>query len=90
MTADTRKPESTAGQGRIQTGYRFALRHDVDRFPDFCAKRGMTGTVSRIQDDGLVCARMDQQIDGAQEWDNEVWWQNGIPEFLDDTTPLDR
>lgn len=72
----------------ILVGYRFMLRHDVDRFPDFVARQGMTGTVTEIQSDGSIGAKIDRQICGAEQWDNELWWYEGPSEFLEDTTPL--
>lgn len=73
----------------IQPGYQFTLRRDVDRFPDFVARKGMTGTVVSVLQDGTIAARMDQHLDGAEEWDNEIWWQpDRHEEFLADTAPL--
>jgi hypothetical protein len=46
----------------------------------------MTGTVTNVQNDGLVAAKMDEPIKGAESWDNELWWDDG--RFLDDTVPL--
>jgi hypothetical protein len=69
----------------IRPGYRFMLRRDVDRFPDFLVRKGATGTVVRARN-GAVIALMDQIIQGAEEWDNHVFWER---DFLDDTLPLD-
>jgi hypothetical protein len=52
---------------------RYRLRHDVDRFPHFVARAGMTGTLVE-HDDELVTLRMDDHLPGAEEWDNEVCW----------------
>ena len=71
---------------QIQPGYRFVLRHDVDRFPHFIARKGATGTVTDVERDGTIVALMDQHIDGAEEWENRVWWES---DFLTDTSPLD-
>lgn len=73
---------------KIQPGYRFTLRHDVDRYPDFVARQGNTGTVTAVQADGLIVARMDNHIEGAEQWDNELWWNDDGSGFLDDTVPL--
>jgi hypothetical protein len=70
----------------IQPGYRFVLKDDVDRFPYFVAKQGMTGTVTDVELDGTIIALMDQHIDGADEWENHIWWEG---DFLNDTLPLD-
>ena len=48
----------------------------------------MTGTVTNVQDDGLIAAKMDEHIRGAERWDNELWWDNGSAVFLDDTVPV--
>src|ERR1700679_4009784 len=52
---------ATTRETDIAVGYRFALFHQVDRFPDFVAACGLTGTVTTV-DDGGVWARMDQPI----------------------------
>lgn len=70
----------------IPTGYRFALNQDVDRFPDFIARQGMTGTVKLVDDHG-IWARMDQHIAGCEQWDNELHWERRA-EFFADTKPL--
>jgi hypothetical protein len=70
---------------QIRPGYRFTLRHDVDRFPDFLVRKGTTGTVTEVRNDGTVIALMDQRIEGAEPWDNHVWWES---DFLDDTLKL--
>jgi hypothetical protein len=69
-------------------GDRFILRQDVDRYPHFVAMRGMTGTVKEVLDDGAIIGIMDQPIQGAEEWSNEVWWLAGEPDFLEDTSPI--
>jgi hypothetical protein len=51
---------------------RVRLRHDVDRYPHFLARAGATGTVTT--DDDVFTVRMDEHIDGAEEWDNEIVW----------------
>jgi len=53
-------------------GARVRLRHDVDRYPHFIAPAGALGTVTTIDD--VYCVRMDDNIDGAGDWDNEVLW----------------
>jgi hypothetical protein len=72
-------------QFQIQPGYRFALRHDVERFSDFIVRKGATGIVTGIERDGTVIALMDEHIDGTEFWDNHVCSEN---DFLDDTLPL--
>ena len=57
-------------------GQRVRLKRDVDRYPSFIAKKGMEGTVVAIPgpDDMNLAVKMDDHIDGAEEWDNEVHW----------------
>jgi len=59
-------------------GKRIRLIRDVERFPDFIAKTGMTGYINNLdQRNGrfFVSARMDETIEGAEAWDNEIWWE---------------
>ena len=69
----------------VRPGYRFRLRRDVDRFPDFLVRKGATGTVISARS-GAVVALMDDVIQGAEEWENHVIWER---DFLDDTLPLE-
>jgi hypothetical protein len=59
----------------IVPGLRFQLRIDVDRLPDFLAPAGMTGTITFVDEHG-VWAEMDQHLDGAEHWDNEIHWES--------------
>jgi hypothetical protein len=57
----------------FKVGARYRLKQDVERFPFFIARAGMTGSV--IYDDGNeVLLRMDELLDGAEEWDNYIQW----------------
>lgn len=59
-------------------GTRVRLRHDVDRYPHFIALKGMLGTVAIVQS-GLIGVRLDEHLDGAEDWDNEVhWFDDGL------------
>ena len=69
----------------IAVGYRFRLFRQVDRFPDFSAPADLTGVVTAVDDSG-VWGRMDQQIAGAEQWDNQIHWQTP-EEFARDTVP---
>ena len=73
---------------KIFIGYRFVLTRDVDRFPHFIAKRGMTGIVKEMNPDGAIITSIDQPLRGSEEWDNELWWLDGELAFLEDTGPL--
>ena len=69
----------------VRPGYRFTLRRDVDRFPDFLVRKGATGTVISTAN-GTIVALMDHIIQGAEQWDNQLFWKR---DFFDDTLPLD-
>jgi hypothetical protein len=76
----------TTQEDDIATGYRFRLKWQVDRFPDFLVHCGLTGVVMAVNDSG-VCARMDQPIASAEHWDNQIHWRT--PEdFAADTAPI--
>ncbi len=55
----------------VVPGTRVRLTRDVERFPDFIARAGMTGTISYVGQ-GNVWVRLDEPLKGAQEWDNAV------------------
>jgi hypothetical protein len=70
----------------LPVGTRVRLNHDVDRYPHFIAMEGALGTVSQV-DERLVCVKMDDNIAGAEEWDNEVHWSTDAGSYpLDDVT----
>lgn len=54
-------------------GDRVKLIRPVDRFPFFGVDEGATGTVS-IVEPNCFAVRMDETIDGAEEWDNAIVW----------------
>jgi len=58
---------------KLEIGQRVRLRRNVERFPHFIAGAGLTGTVSYV-DAAMVGVKMDEHIDGCEEWDNEVMW----------------
>jgi hypothetical protein len=69
----------------ITTGYRFKLFREVARFPDFVVPAGLSGTVTVANEHG-VRAKMDEQVDGARHWDNQIHWEDE-DEFAADTEP---
>ena len=71
----------------MREGYRFKLIRPVDRFSDFVASVGLTGTVEVISADGDIWATMDHHIPGAEHWDNQIHW-GAIAEFLQDSEAL--
>jgi hypothetical protein len=69
----------------VKVGDRFRLIRPVDRFPDFVARMGATGTVLAVEGD--LWAQMDEPIDGAETWDHQIYW-NSVDEFLADVDLL--
>lgn len=61
----------------MEEGTRVRLKRDVDRYPDFVAPEGAEGTVTKNWDD-LIAVKLDEDLDGAEEWDNEVQWYDGM------------
>lgn len=49
------------------------LKRDVERYPQFIAKKGERGTIVEMDED-QISAKMDKKIDGAEEWDNCLQW----------------
>jgi hypothetical protein len=68
-------------------GDRFRLIREVDRFPDFVASPGLTGTVTAVSG-GEIRGRIDQPVSGAERWDNELHWES-LFEFRADTEPCE-
>lgn len=71
-----------APNDRPPVGARVRLTEDAERFPHFIADKGAVGTVT-MDDDHLYAVKMDEHLDGCEEWDNEVCW---IPEDDDHAT----
>jgi hypothetical protein len=85
----------------IKEAVRVTLKQEVDRYPDFRVPAGKTGTIESIvrgHHDVIeeIWVRMDEVIDGCEEWDNKIqWWYvtdmySVADEFLDDCelTPI--
>lgn len=64
---------ATASEVNFGEGDHIRLARPVERFPHFTAPKGATGTVVEVSDT-LIRIRMDEKINGAEEWDNEVCW----------------
>jgi hypothetical protein len=76
----------------LRVGTRVRLRHDVWRYPHFIAPMGATGTVVGHEDSQpwTVAVRMDEHLDGAEDWDNEVhWYPTNGDDPLQDVEVLD-
>ena len=70
----------------IKEGDRFKLVREVDRFPDFIARPGLTGTVTAVS--GGVRGRIDQPVLGAEAWGHELHWDS-LFEFVTETEPCE-
>lgn len=58
-------------------GARVRLVHDVDRYPHFMAIAGSEGVVVHRpggDPSGTFCVRMDEEIAGAEDWENQIVW----------------
>jgi hypothetical protein len=68
----------TASPGIIEpaslpnVGERAKLRRLVERFPHFWVAAGAEGTITEATE--LIALKMDEHVDGAEEWDNELCW----------------
>lgn len=56
-------------------GQRVQLKVDVDRYNHFVAPKFATGTVTEVHD-SQIAVKMDLVIEGAEEWNNCVIWQD--------------
>lgn len=56
-----------------KVGERAKLSRIVERFPHFWIAVGAAGTITEATVH-LIALRMDEQISGAEEWDNELCW----------------
>lgn len=80
-----------AGGKRVKVGDRVELARDVDRYDAFIAKKGLRGTISEISE-YVVTVLLDEHLDGAEEWDNNVCWGSSdqLAEFDEDVRLLDQ
>lgn len=60
----------------LPIGRRVMLKRSVERYPHFTAPAGATGVVTVSQPD-LVAVRLEEPLQGAEAWDNEVCWDDG-------------
>ena len=69
----------------FKVGDRVKLLQHVDRYPDFLADEGMTGTVDTVEIDGSIAVRMDKTIEGCEPWDNCIcWYEDRIADIAED------
>lgn len=65
-------------------GQRVTLLDTVDRYPHARVKAGATGTIVRWSED-LVAVKLDQVVDGLEEWDNCLhWWEDTMEDLTND------
>lgn len=57
-------------------GDRVKLVQKVDRYPHFVVPTGAEGTVVKNNEE-LLAVRIDTEVEGADEWNNEVHWYWG-------------
>lgn len=63
----------------IREGDRVVLARAVERYPHFLAPAGLTGEVV-VAEPELVSVRMDERLPGAEAWENEIEWGEGLSE----------
>lgn len=66
----------------MQIGTQIMLRRSIDRFPHFVAESGSTGTVLEFSAE-YIRVKMDEPIEGCEEWDNEIVWSADGDDFDD-------
>lgn len=57
----------------MEPGTKVRLAREIERYPHFTAEAGLTGTVTRF-DDEVAAVRLDEPVPGAEEWNNEIHW----------------
>jgi hypothetical protein len=57
----------------LKLGGRYQLREDVDRYPHFLARAGMTGTLMEDTNE-VTILKMDEPLENCEEWDNCIIW----------------
>lgn len=57
----------------MEPGTRVRLTREVERYPHFTAEAGLTGTVTKF-DEEVVAVQLDDPVSGAEEWNNEIHW----------------
>ena len=59
--------------GALPVGTRVRLCRAVDRYPHFRLPAGKLGTIT-CSNPAVISVRMDDHVDGAEEWGNCVEW----------------
>lgn len=68
---------------RPAVGSRVKLKRDVERYPHFIAESWRLGRVV-LNDDDMFSVLMDVKLPGAEEWDNEIQWNDDLLEDVND------
>lgn len=74
-----------------RVGKRVKLLRDVERFPQFIAKAGMTGTITETPLDDAYGwgVQMDDKLENCEEWGNQVlWFDHYLADFEADVALL--
>ena len=80
--------ETVAASGnapRIATGDRVRLTVDVERYPHFIARKGMTGIVLDTNASDYpqaIAVKLDEHLEGCGEWDNTLLWEDEEREYF--------
>lgn len=79
---------------QIKVGGRVISKREIDRFPFFVLGKNKTGTIVEstigennrgLMDRQLIAIKMDNPIEGCEEWDNQIeYYDESIDEFVDD------
>ena len=67
----------------MKVGTKVRLTQEVDRYPHFIAPEGATGEIIEVIL-GNVVVQMDDYLKGADEWDNCIWFGNGLGDPAED------
>lgn len=65
----------------MNEGTRVRFVREVERYPHFVVPEGRTGTVT-VSDDNEIRVRLDEALEGADEWADEVHWYSDM--FVDE------
>lgn len=74
----------TTKENTMQVGTRVRLLQDVDRYPHFIAPKGATGEVIEVDRLGNTIVQMHDYLKGADDWDNCIWFGNGLGDPAED------
>lgn len=73
--------------GRVPPdGMRVQCTSSIDRYPHFLAEGPLTGTV--VDHGDMFVVKVDQHIEGCEEWDNEVSYCDLVEHFWDEWAPI--